>query len=65
MPEVAGGLPCKHITYVSSVPSIRETDTAAGGDREEHRPVDDALELVLAAKRSREGGSSGTPPVGS
>jgi len=67
MPEIAGGEPCRHIIYVEQHPamsSIRETDTAAGGDREGHRPIDDAIELVLAAKRGGEGGGAGPPKVG-
>jgi hypothetical protein len=72
MPEIAGGEPCKHILYIGVDPaqpgsersSIREIDTAAGGDREGHRPVAEAIELVLAAKRGGEGSSSGSPKVG-
>jgi len=66
MPEIAGGEPCKHITYVDehpsragAVPSIGEADTGAGGDREEDRPVSDAIELVLAEKRRGERDRSG------
>lgn len=42
MPEIAGGLPCKHLKYVERHPAhegqvsgIRETDTEPGGDRKE------------------------------
>lgn len=52
LPEIAGGEPCKHLTYVDehpSMPSDGEADTDAGedrgGDREEPNPV----ELALAA----------------
>jgi len=68
MQEIAGGEPCKHITYVDehptragAVPSIGEADTAPVGDREGDRRVSDAIELVLAAKRGGEGDSSSTP----
>ena len=66
LPEIAGGEPCKHITYVDSpgageVPGVGEAGAGVVGDREGNRPVSDAVELVLAAKRSGEGNSSGAP----
>jgi len=64
MPEIAGGEPCKHIIYVERHPAVSdigEADTAVGGDREDHRPISDAIELVLAAKRSGEGSGNRTP----
>lgn len=67
MPEIAGGEPCKHISYVSrhpalgDVPGERPTDPISGADREGDRPSSDAIELVLAAKRGSEGSGSDTP----
>lgn len=66
LPEIAGGEPCKHITYVDvhpsrAVPGERPPDSLPPGGGEGDRPVLDALELVLAAKRRSEGDSSGTP----
>lgn len=70
LPEISGGLPCKYITFGDEHPSRPmsgdgQTNTTAQSDRDEHRPVSDALELVLAEKRRSEGGGAGTPPVGS
>lgn len=67
MPEIAGGLPCKHLIYSETHPALsgdREADTVSGGDREEDRPELDPVELALAEINSRKGDRSRLEALG-
>lgn len=67
MPEIAGGLPCKHVVYSETHPALPgngEADTAAGGDRAEDKSVPDPIELVLAEIDSRKGDRSRLEKLG-
>jgi len=65
MPEIAGGIPCKHLKYSGTHPSLSsdgEPDTVTGGDRGEDRQESNPVELALAEidrrKRDRAGAAA-------
>lgn len=67
LPEIAGGLPCKHLVYSETHPAVSgigETDTASGGDGEEDRAGTDPIERVLAEIGRRKGDRSRLEEVG-
>lgn len=72
VPEIAGGLPCKHLVYAKAHPALstdRKADTAAGKDRRDDSEELDPVELALAeidrykgdrARLAAMGGRNGT-----
>lgn len=67
MPEIAGGLPCKHLEYVDTHPALSsdgKKDTPVEGDGESDRKEPDPLELVLAEINRHKGDRSRLAEVG-
>ena len=67
MPEIAGGLPCKHIVYSETHPTLPgdgKADSVSEGDRAEDRRVPDPVESVLAEISRGKGGGEGTERLG-
>lgn len=67
MPEIAGGLPCKHIVYFETHPTVpgdRPSDTTTGDDRAGDRQESDPVELALAEINSSKGDSARPEQVG-
>jgi hypothetical protein len=70
LPDIAGGLPCKHLKYVERHPALDEEQARGGsapseGDREEHRSESSPVELALAEINRRKGDRAGAEEVGS
>lgn len=58
MPEIAGGLPCKHLVYVDVHPALSgdgQADTVPVEDRGDDQPELDPVELALAEIDRRKG----------
>lgn len=70
LPDIAGGLPCKHLEYVDHHPGLDEEQAGGGGtpvgeDRGEDQQESSPLELALAEINRRKGHSPGPEKVGS
>lgn len=58
MPEIAGGLPCKHLVYSATRPGVSsdgKADTTPEEDRGDDREELDPVELALAEINRRKG----------
>ena len=67
MPEIAGGLPCKHLVYSETHPAlsgIGKADTVPEGDRGGDREGPDPVELALAEIDRRKGDRPSLTEVG-
>lgn len=67
LPEIAGGLPCKHLIYSETHPALSgdgKEDTGAGGDGGEDKTGSDPVERVLAEIGRRKGDRSRPAEVG-
>lgn len=67
MPEIAGGVPCKHLVYSETHPAMpgdRQADTSSGEDRGGDREELDPVELALAEISRRKGDSSRLTEMG-
>jgi len=67
MPEIAGGVPCKHLIYVDTHPAMsgnRKADTSPEEDRGDDRKELDPIELALAAINGRKGDRSRLTEMG-
>ena len=67
MPEIAGGLPCRHLVYSETHPAMsgeRKEDTVSEEDRGGDRPEPNPLELALAEIDRRKGDRSSLEEMG-
>lgn len=68
MPEIAGGLPCRHLVYSEShpaMPSERKEDTVSKEDRDGDQQESSPLELALAEIDRRKGNRASIAEMGS